>query len=99
MPDLIDVTPGLTKPHGEGATEKHFKTYKGMAHFAGTGPEGKQCKECRHFLKKAPHKPSPCSEYKRLTTDKVARNVPTTADACKYFGRILTRQQQIEGDE
>lgn len=97
MPDRLDITPGLTKPHGEALTEKHFRSYKGMAHFAGIGPDGKQCRDCRHFLKKGPgNKAAPCSEYKRLSRDKVERKVPSDADACRYFGSIQTRQQQIE---
>ena len=47
MGDRFEITPHMTPAEFDGALQK---TYLGQAHIAGTGPEGKTCRECRWFF-------------------------------------------------
>lgn len=71
-------------------------SFPGMAHFAGTGPAGKTCRECI-FWKHAPHdyrsknggyggkiKPAECAKYRQLSGDK-GRAVPDNARSCRHY--------------
>jgi len=71
-------------------------SHPGMAHFAGTGPAGKSCRECV-FWKHEPHayrakngkyggaiKPAVCMKYQQITLQE-GSPVPDEARACKYF--------------
>jgi hypothetical protein len=72
-------------------------TFAGMAHFAGTGPELKTCRECQHWDHGGPHdyyakrgkfggliKPARCRKYGALT-NAAGDKVPDDAPACKHF--------------
>lgn len=71
-------------------------SYAGMAHFAGTGPAGKTCRECA-FWAHGPYdyrakvgkyrgliEPATCNKYRRITT-RTGSKVPDDAMACRYF--------------
>ena len=71
-------------------------SYPGMAHFAGTGPRGKTCRECT-FWAHGPHdyrakngkyrgaiEPAVCKKYKQITLQEGSR-VPDEAMACRWF--------------
>jgi hypothetical protein len=72
-------------------------TCPGQAHFAGTGPQFKTCRECAHWDHGGPHdyysrrakfggliKSARCRKYRALTnTD--GDKVPDDARACKHF--------------
>lgn len=71
-------------------------SYPGMAHFAGTGPRGKTCRECM-FWEHGPHdyrskngkyrgliEPARCMRYRQITLQE-GQKVPDEAMACKYF--------------
>ena len=71
-------------------------SYPGMAHFAGTGPHGKTCRECL-FFNHGPHdyrakngkhrgliEPATCGKYRAITLN-VGAKIPDDAQACKYF--------------
>ncbi len=71
------------------------KTHPGMAHFAGTGPDRKSCRECSlwmpsgYFAKSnKQHGPTlklgGCRKYKELMK-KELKKVPHTAAACRWF--------------
>lgn len=56
----------------------------GMAHFAGTGPEGAKCGKCEWFKPaKAAHK-GRCEKYFRLMNHD-GELIDTNYDACRYF--------------
>lgn len=60
-----------------------------MAHFAGSGPVGKTCRECEHWQMQGRTvngelKPGLCAKFRRLTGWEGAK-VPDLAAACKYF--------------
>lgn len=70
-----------------------------MAHFAGTGPQGKTCRECV-FWKHTQYdyrakngkyggqiKPAVCGRYRQMTGAEGSK-VPDDARACKYFEQI-----------
>lgn len=84
---LVGISRDMTKGHGVERSGQMLRTHKGMAHFAGTGPAGKKCKDCAHFMRSgAGNKPAPCRKYKQLSEwDKVDRKVPMSTAACKYF--------------
>ena len=78
---------------------KRRQTSPGMAHFSGTGPAGKTCRECAawtgcgkedgYFARKGRHggiiKPRPCAQYRALMQGDVGPGVPHDSRACKYF--------------
>lgn len=77
---------------------KRKQTAPGMAHFAGSGPERKTCRECSewtgcgqesgYYSKNGRHsgglKPRSCMRY-RILMQGIGPGVPHTAPACKYF--------------
>jgi hypothetical protein len=86
-------------PHGTslGAHERlAANTHKGMAHFAGSGPDGETCRTCvfwkfekRYFSKGGRHggqlKPCACRKFKELMNGTTGAEVPHNARACKYW--------------
>ena len=68
------------------------RTHDGMAHFAGTGPDGKTCRTCRYWRTHdtqrlaivARPKPSTCARYESLL-GKRGKAIPHDAHACKYY--------------
>lgn len=54
MPDHIEMTPNL---HDAGFEDAIRATFLGQAHIAGTGPEGKTCRECRMWYVMSRHVP------------------------------------------
>lgn len=54
----------------------------GMAHFSGTGPHGKRCKQCMHFQPIG--KKMACEEFIRLTGDR-KKSITGKAAACRHF--------------
>lgn len=71
-------------------------THPGMAHFAGTGPALKTCRECifwNHRLYDYRAKngkwrglilPADCNKYRQMT-QRAGEKIPDYAAACKYF--------------
>lgn len=92
--DHVHLT--VTNPSLETA---RAQTYPGMAHFAGSGPSQRTCRECLHwtgcgldsghFAKKGIHagqlKPRACGRYRSLMQGDVGPGVPHNVRACKYF--------------
>lgn len=78
----------LTRGHG--TLEANIRmTYGGMAHFAATGPEGKTCRMCEHWLSEGHAasgilKPARCDKFRQMT-GKRGEAIPHSAHACKYF--------------
>ena len=65
------------------------QSHAGMAHFAGTGPQGKTCKSCAFFNydRKKPSANQFCRKYFELASGKKAKDkIPHNASACKYYG-------------
>lgn len=88
LPNKAPSDGHLTK----GAMESEARqTYPGMAHFAGTGPDGMTCRECLHYaigveLKAGGRKPGSCGKYPRLAEGRTGlTKIPPNAAACKYF--------------
>lgn len=82
-------------------------SHPGMAHFAGTGPRGKTCRECL-FFNHGPHdyrakngkhrgliEPSTCGKYRAITMSLGAK-IPDDAQACKYFDENPTPPLRFE---
>jgi len=74
-------------------------TFPGQAHFAGTGPELKTCRECAHWDHAGAHdyrskrgmfsgliQPARCRQFKELTGTH-GDKVPDDAAACKHFSQ------------
>ena len=59
-------------------------THTGQAYFAGTGPYGAACGECRYWLGTPRKKAARCAKFKDLTLSN-GPAVPRDAMACKYF--------------
>jgi len=74
-------------------------THPGMAHFAGTGPARKTCRECEHwtgcgfgdgyYSGNGKHggviKPRSCAKYRSLMHGEVGPAVPFDALPCRHF--------------
>ena len=74
--------PNLTQPGGAPPTKSHA----GMAHFAGTGPEGKVCGECAHYWHAPDGFEGRCGMYRKLMGRKrLDVRFPKTVESCKYF--------------
>lgn len=77
------------------------QSHPGQAHFAGTGPHGKTCRECvfwNHVTYDYRSKsgkwrglilPANCKKYQQIT-QKVGDKIPDDAAACKYFDQNST---------
>lgn len=85
----------LTKPNRE-LYEQMRRTPNGMAHWAGTGPAGKTCRECRFFehgwryyaqgkFHDTELKPAPCAKYRAMMNGKRGGEIPNTTAACRHF--------------
>ncbi len=75
------------------------RTVPGMAHWAGSGPKGKTCRQCLfwdncgadpgYYAKTGKHhgsiKPRSCRKYQQMMNNIEGPAVPHTAAACKYF--------------
>jgi hypothetical protein len=71
------------------------RTYIGQAHFAGSGPAGKTCRECcfwvpapgttKHAYDQSGIKAHRCTKRASMMRSKDAQLVPPKASACKYF--------------
>lgn len=93
MPTLLDFNNHMTRGHGE-LEDSLRATHAGMAHFAGSGPAGKTCRECvfwteRNYYAKGGKyagaiKPSSCERYHQLT-GRQGEKVPHEAAACRHF--------------
>jgi hypothetical protein len=59
------------------------RSYRGMAHLAGSGPLGATCGRCTHWDFVGSDK-GRCEKYSDLT-GRAGRPVPTDASACKYY--------------
>lgn len=76
-----------------------FNSYPGQAHFAGTGPAGSACWQCRSWSGKHDPRnvlksgqPARCEKYRELTR-RAGDTVPPTAAACRYFVDRATPQR------
>jgi hypothetical protein len=77
--------------YGEAAAEG----FCGMAHFAGTGPEGETCRTCAHWTPDSGRhsyvtgikqiKPCRCAKFAQLMRGKLGGVIPHFARACRYF--------------
>jgi hypothetical protein len=73
----------------EGPVDKLARqSFAGMAHFAGTGPRGATCKQCKLWnydpIKSPDETKARCWKYKQITNHNGGL-VPSVALACKYF--------------
>ena len=71
-------------------------THPGMAHFAGSGPELKTCRECKFWGSGRPDyrskngkwrgliKPDRCKKFQALTNS-IGADIPDDAAACRHF--------------
>lgn len=78
---------------------QRLRTWPGMAHFAGTGPQFKTCRECSfwnnngadpgYYAQGGKHKgtikPRECARYTQLMAGAHGPAVPHGASACKHF--------------
>lgn len=93
----------LTTPNAELA-EFQRKTPSGMAHWAGTGPDGATCLQCKHWnncgdpagyysktgMRGGMIKPRRCGKYKSMMQGRHGDAIPWDALACKYFDKNET---------
>lgn len=89
---MITPTSGVPLTSGYGDLEKAIKaTVPGMAYFAGTGPDGRQCHWCGFWGGKKVRrnadgllKPVLCRRAVAMGA-RANRGIPADTPACKYF--------------
>lgn len=85
----------LTKPHDERMRGYISSTYPGMAHWCGTGPDKKSCRECVHYefngyytagsrVSGGGLKPGRCKKFKDMM-GKWGEKFPWHVSACRLF--------------
>jgi hypothetical protein len=82
-------------------------TYAGMAHFAGTGPEGRTCRACIFWTgcgdpvgyssKLGTPNPRRCAKYQAVMNGKRGDKVPHDARACRHFEDTRASQPPLQG--
>ena len=91
------MTDHLTQPTmaNPNIAEWSKNTHAGQAHWAGSGPEGRTCREC-NFYKTAGHyansgkrprqlKDARCNKFRQLMGKKSGAPIPHHAKACRFF--------------
>jgi hypothetical protein len=60
-----------------------------MAHWAGSGPRGKKCRNCQHWQRDTRKRGvgSICEQFKRMV-GYYGKELPGDIPACKYFEKI-----------
>ena len=96
-PALILLTQGINREGQELIVELAQQTFEGQAHFAGTGPAGHTCRECRFWAHRirarrsglttaGEPKPASCLKAQQLShSRKRTPVVPHFAVACRHF--------------
>lgn len=79
----------LTDMFDETAEKGFRKTPDGMAHWAGTGPKGRSCRECIHYdadkrYRTGMLRPGRCKKYGAMMRRK-GPTFPHETQACKHF--------------
>lgn len=87
---LLKMDRRLRSAHSPEVDGQLRHTHEGMAHFARTGPDGRECRECINWLfKKGDYhrsgtvtrgtlKPQPCAKG-------TGQKIPYYVSSCKYF--------------
>lgn len=87
----------LTRGHDNRMSTLIRNTENGMAHWAGTGPDGKTCRECLSFVDRGHYsgadkfkahtlKPGPCHKFKTLMSrKKFGPEISPKNMACRFF--------------
>jgi hypothetical protein len=77
------ASPYLTDADNPELAARVRATVPGMAHFAGTGPEGKTCRECIEWTLVG--RKRLCAKYRSLMDKWGDQYIPPLTAACKYF--------------
>src|SRR5262245_43800608 len=79
-------SPHLTNPDPELARQI-AASVPGMAHWAGTGPRGKHCGECKYltFIAVGTGKSARCGNYKMMMGAYDRGKLPIQTPACRHF--------------
>ncbi len=91
----MQQTMHLTQPYDSDTQDRIKSTPAGMAHWAGSGPENKTCRECKFMLKHGNFstnakknagrlKPVKCAKHESMMGGKGASFDPATS-ACRFF--------------
>ena len=77
--------------------QMEMRTVPGMAHWAGTGPEGAFCSNCNHYgyeyftsKGRLMRRLSACGKFYAMT-ETHGDTLPSKTDACKYFSPLSAR--------
>lgn len=95
----LSVDSNLTKSGGDNQVQAH-STFVGQAHFAGSGPDGQECRSCSHATveKKSPKDGSikliSCSKFRELMRTRDVKTFHPRAHACKYFEEGKPNEQR-----
>ena len=71
--------------HDDTATTRQMRaTIPGMAHWAGTGPEGTCCGDCHHLIPRGSLGYG-CDKYRQLMGRQVENEIPRQTRSCRHF--------------
>jgi hypothetical protein len=79
----LSVHPFLIRSEAERA--EHCGSFAGQAHFASTGPAGKCCGDCGHWLGTPRNRRAECEMFLRLMRVRSGPKVPRHAASCRHF--------------
>ena len=85
----------LTQVYDDDLVESFGASFEGMAHFAGTGPVGSRCVNCRHWGRGTGGCNRPCEKSIALTGI-ATKLVPENARACSYFRPLSHKEFEDE---
>lgn len=104
---MIHGSPNLTEMFDAATVEKMKHARKGMAHWGGTGPEGRTCIECAHWKVKLPKRPTTplrpdtrkatCEKYVSLLNLPRGSRFPGSSPACRYFEERAPTEENADG--
>ena len=88
---LLTIIPELTD-RDEPERRRALATHAGMVHYAGSGPAGAWCHDCRYWANestgnapRAGQEEPLCQKYRSMMQGNKAPKIPGGAAACKYF--------------
>jgi hypothetical protein len=82
----MEQTPYRTNGHSDRISTFIAKSHPGQAHWAGTGPDGAQCKTCAEFvLAKGKQCLGHCEKRMRMMTKAKKLLFDGDAGACRFY--------------
>ena len=78
--------PETTNPYPEQMARQIKMSHEGMAHWAGTGPAGKMCSDCRYMkIASEKSKKGTCEKFRVMMGLARGKYFPVSTAACRFY--------------